>query len=75
MNYDQKREMRRRVRTRMLPSPRWELWNAIPECRTSCPLYVDGSCAWDKRKVEPDAPCVPVIAVCLRALDKARDRR
>ena len=53
-----KYEIRRTVRTSMLPSPRWESWNAISRCQTSCALFVDGKCAWNKAATTDGGPCV-----------------
>ncbi len=74
MDYDQKREMRRRVRSSMLPSPTWNHWDAIPTCRPSCMLFVDGKCAWNKITMAAGQPCVPVITVCIERLGKLGEK-
>lgn len=66
MTYDQKREIRRRVRSTMLPSPTWNQWDAIPKCNTSCcRLYVRGECAWNKTDVLGGGVFIPVVTVCI----------
>lgn len=70
MNYSQKREMYRRVRSAMTPTPRWNSWDAIPTCETGCTLYVGGKCAWNKSDMAVGCVCVPVVTMCLDSLGR-----
>lgn len=70
MNYSQKREIRRRVRSSMLPDPRWYSWDEVPTCVTSCKLYVTGKCAWNKSDTAEGGVCVPIVTMCLDSLDR-----
>ena len=57
-----KYEIRRSVRRSMMPRPRWNPWNTMPECTAAaCRLYIAGKCAWNKQDVSEGAPCVPCI--------------
>jgi hypothetical protein len=64
MRTSTKYEIRRAVRTKMLPKPYWN-WEAIPECRSDCPLFTGGTCAWTKLSTAAQGPCVPCITKAL----------
>lgn len=70
MNYEQKRGLRRRVRSSMLPCPKWNSYDALPTCVASCVLFVNGACAWNKAVVVAGNPCVPVLTMCVDILGK-----
>jgi hypothetical protein len=72
MRYELKREIYRSVRARLLPRPEWEAWQAMPECRTGCQLYVNGVCCWNGRATQAGSPCVPCCTVGLEKLNRAR---
>ena len=64
MTSSTKYEIRRLVRTKMLPHPYWNS-EAVPECRSSCALFLDGKCAWTKQAVSHLSPCIPCITKAL----------
>ena len=64
MKTSTKYEIRRPVRTKMLPNPYWR-WDEVPECRDSCPMFLDGKCAWTKKPTVECGPCIPCITKAL----------
>lgn len=75
MRYELKREIKRSVRAKMLPSPEWNPWNELPECRKGCVLYVNGVCCWNKNATAEGAPCVPCITQVFAKLDRLMGKR